>query len=149
MELFDMMKNIRGNDNEQELINAISYVKTALEGLTEERMCMIYSGYLYEELQKRHIPVRIVDTFELGVDYVHLFVLVPSNQNDKRYFLADLTFSQFNPKETIFKDLLEKGYQNIDDVLFNEYLKIISCNQTMDKVSLDDAFYLVDQNKKR
>lgn len=147
MELFDMMKNIRGNDIEQELNNAIIYVKNALKGLTEERMCKIYSGYLHEELQKRHIPARIINTFELGVDYEHFFILVPS-ENEK-YFLADLTFSQFKPQKGNFDTLLEKGYQSINDSLFNEYLRIISCNQSMDNVFLDDAFYLVDQNKKR
>lgn len=55
MELYDMIKNITGKDNEEELEKAIAVVKNSLNGLTEERMCKVYSSYLLEELRARHI----------------------------------------------------------------------------------------------
>jgi len=148
MDLYKMMQNIRGYNYEEYLIISIENVKKALEGLTEERMCKIYSGFLFEELKKNHVPVRIINTFELGVDYEHFFLVIPSNKEDEKYFIADLTFSQFNVEDEIFKDLINKGYQLVDDDLFNFYLKNIAKNQTLNYVHIADAFFLLDQTKK-
>jgi len=42
-------------------------------------MCKVYSGFLSEELLKRHIPSRLINTSDLGLDYEHVFVLVKKN----------------------------------------------------------------------
>lgn len=143
-----MMQNIRGLNHEDELIKAISNVRKKLSLLTEERMCKVYSSYLLNELNNSHVPARLVNTLDLGLDYEHYFVLVSKNNNDG-YFLTDLTFSQFNNNSPLFNNLLEKGYQNTDDNLLNCYLKIVSQNSFDDYVTIDNIYYSVsDSNKK-
>lgn len=148
MELFDLMKNIRGTDNEQEIIQSIKSIKEILKGLTEERMCKVYSSYLHEELKKLHVPASIINTMELGIDYEHIFILVSTNIEEK-YYLTDLTFKQFHTNENEFTKLLIDGYQIVDDSLFNKYLQIISNNKLDEPIYIDDAFYKVNQIKKR
>ena len=101
MDLFNMMKNIRGINNEEELVIGISIVKEKLNDLTDERTCKIYSSYLVNELKGLHVPVRLVNTLDLGIDFEHHFVLVPSNEIGD-YFIVDLTFTQFNKDSDIF-----------------------------------------------
>lgn len=80
MELYDLMKNIYGKNNEEELIKSISIVRQKLNNLVEERMCKVYSSYLFRELLKQHVPARLINTLDLGLDYEHVFVLVPKNE---------------------------------------------------------------------
>lgn len=137
MELYNIAKNIYGLDVEDELIEAISITRSNLNTLTEERTCKIYSSYLLEELHKRHIPARIVNTIDLGFNYEHQFILVSSNEAS--YFLSDLTFSQFNSNN--FNQLLTRGYQPMNDNEFNYYLGIITNELIVNQVSIDSAFF--------
>lgn len=137
MELYDIMKNISRIDIEEELIDAISITRSQLEGLTEERMCKVYSSYLQEELKKRHILARIINTIDLGLNYEHHFILISSN--DSNYILADLTFSQFETN-TEFDQLLEKGYQYIDNKGLANYLSIINNKDITNQISVDNIF---------
>lgn len=147
MELYDLMKNIYGKNNEEQLIKAISMVKDQLNNLTEERMCKVYSSYLLNELNLRHVPVRKINTLEFGLTYEHEFILVPTNDNG--YFLADLTFSQFNQNRENLTQLQNCGYQLMDNQSLHSYLSIISQNHFEQSISVDDMFYHQNSHKAR
>lgn len=146
MDLYDMLKNISGKDIEKELKESVFVVKDKLSNLTEERTCKIYNGYLANELRRRHISLRIINTLDLGLEYEHIFLLVPKNTDG--YFLADLTFSQFNNNQECFDDLFSYGYQNIDDDSLRDYLNIVS-REDITNISLEDIFFNNSQLKKR
>lgn len=141
MELYDMIRNISGKNNEDELVKAISCVRKKLENLDEERMCRIYSSCLLNELLKRHVPSRLINTSDLGLDYEHEFVLVAKSEESGGYFIADLTFSQFSSQSDYFIKLLECGYQSIDYNDLVSYLNIISKGPVRDFDSLDYIFF--------
>lgn len=142
MDLYSKIKNISGNDKEKELVKSISAVKEKLNGLTEERMCKVYSSFLLKELTDRHVPSRLINTLDLGLDYEHMFILVPCNECG--YFLADLTFSQFNLKSDKFDKLLSDCYQFVDDDIFTSYFSVISKNNFINSVSVDNVFYSLE-----
>lgn len=73
MDLFDMMKNIRGINTEEMLDKSIEMVKTRLNLLTKERMCKVYSSYLLDELNNNHVPARLINSLDLGLSYEHYF----------------------------------------------------------------------------
>lgn len=139
MNLYDKIKNIYGLNNEEGLIKAITFTKKILSDLVEERMCKVYSSYLLNELKKQHIPAHMINTLDLGFQYEHAFVLVPSN--DDGYFLADLTFSQFNKKINTLTQLLNEGYQIIDNNSFRDYLSIVLNENITEQISINDIFY--------
>lgn len=140
MELYDMMTNILGKNTEAELVSAISCVKEKLKCLDEDRMCKVYSSFLSEELLKRHIPSRLINTSDLNLDYEHVFVLVKRNDIES-YFLVDLTFSQFDSYSVYFSKLLIKGYQSIDDKGLNYYLSLVTKERLTDEFLLDSIFF--------
>ncbi len=121
MNLYDKMLNISGKDIEEEIKKSIIETKQQLIGLDQDRMCLIYSSYLYQNLKKRHILAHIIDTKDLGFDFNHRFILV----YDKDYYLLDLTYSQFLDDNPIFIKLLNDGYQKINNKDFLMYLKIV------------------------
>lgn len=139
MDLYDKIKNIYGLNNEERLIKAITFTKKILSDLVEERMCKVYSSYLLNELKKQHIPAHMINTLDLGFQYEHVFVLVPSN--DDGYFLADLTFSQFNKNINTLTQLLNEGYQIIDNNSFRDYLSIVLNEDITEQISINDIFY--------
>jgi len=147
MDLYNRINNIYVKNNEEELKKAILNVKQILSGLVEERTCKIYSSFLVEELKKQHVPVRLINTLDLGLEYEHVFVLVPSNYTG--YFLVDLTFSQFNSKSEELINLLTNGYQLVDNGILNDYFNIVSKGNCNKNISLDNMFYFnqsVSQN---
>lgn len=146
MELYDIMRDISGKSNENELINAITCVKQELSGLTEERMCKVYSSFLLKELLKHHIPSRLINTLDLGLNYEHIFVLVAANQMED-YFLLDLTFSQFKTCDH-FTKLLTDGYQKVNDNDLNYYLNIITKANFTNQFSLDNIFFSISTSHK-
>lgn len=94
------------------------------------------------ELKKNHVLARLINTSDLGFDYEHQFILVPINKLTKDYYLIDLTYSQFVKNmedEKIFTELLNKGYQKINNELWIQYLKNILRNNNV-KSSIDEAF---------
>jgi len=103
-------------------------------------MCKVYSGFLSEELLKRHIPSRLINTSDLGLDYEHVFVLVKKNDIEG-YFLVDLTFPQFDSYSVYFSKLLIDGYQDIDDKGLNYYLSLVTKERFTDEFSLDNIFF--------
>lgn len=121
MNLYDKMLNISGKDIEEEIKKSIIETKQQLICLDQDRMCLIYSSYLYQNLKKRHILAHIIDTKDLGFDFNHRFILV----YDKDYYLLDLTYSQFLDDNPIFIKLLNDGYQKINNKDFLMYLKIV------------------------
>lgn len=78
----------------------------------------------------------------MGFDYEYQFILVPINKLTKDYYLIDLTYSQFVKNiedEKIFTELLNKGYQKINNELWIQYLKNILRNNNVNS-SIDEAF---------
>ena len=78
----------------------------------------------------------------MGFDYEHQFILVPINKLTKDYYLIDLTYSQFVKNiedEKVFTELLNKGYQKINNELWIQYLRNILRNNNV-KSSIDEAF---------
>lgn len=149
MELYDLMKNIRGKNNEEELKNAINIVKITLDSLTKERMCKVYSSFLLEELRNKHIPARIINTLDLGLNYEHEFVMILNNTFVGEYYVADLTFSQFNKEDELFKKLLIDGYQSMNDNTFLNFLNIIEKGELSNKISIENAFYSSEINNQK
>ncbi len=145
MDLYNMIKNVYGKNIQEELVKAISIVKEKLYNLTKERMCKIYNGYLLNELSNHHLPARLINTLDLGLTYEHVFLLIPSENQE--YFLVDLTFSQFNSNDDSFQSLLINGYQLVDDLTLNKYISIVT--KTSNTFSLDELFYLPLKSKKK
>ena len=143
MDLNELMRNIRGIDKEKVLKETIDEVRNEFTNIVEKQRCKIYSGRLVEKLKEKHVPVRLVNTKDLGYPYEHEFVLVPDK--DDSYFLSDLTYSQFNALK--FPDLLEFGYERIDSDVLNDYLGIVT-GVNSDK-NIDDIYYLENGKKSK
>ena len=142
MDLFEWSQNIAKINQSKVISNSIKNVNNELSGLTKERMCKVYSSYVYNELKKNHMLARLINTSDLGFDFEHQFVLVPINQLTKDYYLIDLTYSQFVKNiedEKVFTELLNKGYQKINNELWIKYLKNILRNNNVNS-SIDEAF---------
>lgn len=139
MDLYNRIANVRKMDYEAELVDAIAAVRKDLNGLDITQMCKVYNGYLLKELTRRHIPSRIINTKDLGINYEHVFLLVIKDVNSR--FLADLTFEQFGIKNEEFKQLLSQGYQLVDGKSLNEYLNVVSCSKTTKRYLDDELFY--------
>ena len=77
MDFFERITNMRGFNLEKEIETTIKRVKERLSNLVEERMCKVYNSLLLNELLRSHIPVRLINTFDLGIDYEHFFLLIP------------------------------------------------------------------------
>jgi len=144
MELYDYMKNIKRVNREEIIKECIINSKKNLNGLTNERMCKVYSSSVFQELNKKGIGARIINTVDLGFDYEHHFVLV--NDIDK-YYLIDLTFSQFLINDNMFNELNSCGYIMVNDELLNRYLSFINKNSVSNYL-LDNIYY-GDNSKKR
>lgn len=133
----DKILNIKNVNYEECIKKAIQKTKIELKDLDEERMCFIYSSYLYQNLLEFHLLARIIDTKDLGFSFSHRFVLVYDNNY---YYLLDLTYKQFLNKDARFLKLLKEGYQQINNTDFNYYLKNILTSELKNK-DLEDAFY--------
>lgn len=133
----DKILNIKNVNYEECIKKAIQKTKIELKDLDEERMCFIYSSYLYQNLLEFHLLARIIDTKDLGFSFSHRFVLVYDNNY---YYLLDLTYKQFLNKDARFLKLLKEGYQKINNDDFNYYLKNILTSEFKNK-DLEDAFY--------
>ena len=133
MDLYAKMLNISGNNVLLSIQEAIKETTAALKYLTYERMCLVYSSYLYNNLSKRHLLVRLIDTNDINLKYQHRFILVKDNNI---YYLCDLTFAQFN--SSLFLDLNTQGYMLCDNQLFNEYLKVVT--NEYPNIFLEDVF---------
>ena len=60
MNLFELSQNI-GKINQNKVISdSIKNVNDELNGLTKDRMCKVYSSYVYNELKKNHILARLI-----------------------------------------------------------------------------------------
>lgn len=131
MDLFEWSQNIMKVNQNKVISDSIKNVNDELNGLTKDRMCKVYSSYVYNELKKNHILARLINTN-----------LVPINKLTKDYYLIDLTYSQFVKNiedEKVFTELLNKGYQKINNELWIQYLRNILRNNNV-KSSIDEAF---------
>ncbi len=140
MEYKDIL-NIRNLKTETLIKQAIFEVKENYKNLTIDRTCIIYSNLIKENLQSKHIPVRIISTKDLNYSFEHQFCLVPNDDNIS-FFLIDLTYGQF--KNNKFSKLLSDGYSIIyDDRQFNDYLTIVTQNENHEILYISDVFYSV------
>lgn len=127
------MLNIQNKDTEILIKSAISEVKNELLHLSLERMCLIFSSYLYNALLKRHLIVHMIDTHDLGASYQHRFIIV---YNGIDYYLCDLTYSMF--QNNLFPELLTNGYMKCDSNLLKKYLEIVT-KENID-LNIDEVF---------
>lgn len=135
MDFMDLF-NIRGNDIEKCIKDAISITSSYYKDLTREATCYIYSSMIFECLKEKGVTARIVDTSSFGDFYSHRFVLVPCTSDS--YYLVDLTYEQFIKDDKYIKKLYDDGYVLLTDDLFKEYLSVI-CDGF--KFDIDDVFY--------
>ena len=137
MSLYDKMLNIANIDKESVIKKAIENTKRDLDGLDYERMCLVYSSYLYENLKALSCLAYIIDTNDLGFDYEHRFVLVPTDNSS--YYLADLTYKQFGKDDDILSKLYNNGYEMIDNDKYNYYLhKVTGSNK---EITIDESLF--------
>ena len=120
MSLYDRMLNIANIDKESIIRKAIENTKSDLTNLDYERMCLVYSSYLYENLKDMSCLAYIIDTNDLGFDYKHRFILVPVD--DSNYYLADLTYKQFVKDNDKYNYYLHKVTGNDKDITIDESL---------------------------
>ena len=137
MTLYDRMLNIANIDKESIIKQAINKTKSDLANLDYERMCLVYSSYLYENLKELSCLAYIIDTDDLGFDYKHRFVLVPAD--DSNYYLADLTYKQFVKEDDILSKLYNDGYQEIDDDKYNYYLHKVTGSDK--DITIDESLF--------
>ena len=69
MDLFEWSQNIMKVDQNKVINDSIKNVNNELNGLTKDRMCKVYSSYVYNELKKNHVLARLINTSDLGFDY--------------------------------------------------------------------------------
>ena len=137
MSLYDRMLNIANIDKESIIKQAIKKTKSDLTNLDYERMCLVYSSYLYENLKDMSCLAYIVDTDDLGFDYKHRFVLVPVDNSN--YYLADLTYKQFVKEDDMLRKLYNDGYEMIDNDKYNYYLhKVTGTNKD---ITIDESLF--------
>ena len=130
--LYDIL-NISGN-KEENIKSCIDNVRIKLKNLTEEQTCKIYSSYLNEELNNKHVVNKIIRTGDFS-SYDHHFILIPKDGDN--YYLIDLTYSQFNNDH--FKELLDNGYIIVNKADLIIYLSIVT-GQVIDK-EIDDIYF--------
>lgn len=131
------MLNIANIDKESIIKQAINKTKSDLANLDYERMCLVYSSYLYENLKELSCLAYIVDTDDLGFDYKHRFVLVPVD--DSNYYLADLTYKQFVKEDDILSKLYNDGYQEINNDKYNYYLSKVTGSDK--DITIDESLF--------
>ncbi len=137
MSLYDRMLNIANLNKESIIKQAINKTKSDLANLDYERMCLVYSSYLYENLKELSCLAYIVDTDDLGFDYKHRFVLVPVD--DSNYYLADLTYKQFGTDDEVLNKLYNDGYEMLDNEKYNYYLnKVTGTNKD---ITIDESLF--------
>ncbi len=137
MSLYDRMLNIANIDKESIIKHAINKTKSDLANLDYERMCLVYSSYLYENLKELSCLAYIVDTDDLGFHYKHRFVLVPDD--DGNYYLADLTYKQFGTDDEVLNKLYNDGYEMLDNEKYNYYLnKVTGTNKD---ITIDESLF--------
>ena len=137
MSLYDRMLNIANIDKESIIRKAIENTKSDLDGLDYERMCLVYSSYLYENLKELSCLAYIIDTNDLGFDYKHRFVLVPVD--DSNYYLADLTYKQFGKEDEVLTKLYNDGYEKIDNDKYNYYLNKVTGSDK--DITIDESLF--------
>ena len=137
MSLYDRMLNIANIDKESIIRKAIENTKSDLDGLEHERMCLVYSSYLYENLKELSCLAYIIDTNDLGFDYKHRFVLVPVD--DSNYYLADLTYKQFGKEDEVLTKLYNDGYEKIDNDKYNYYLNKVTGSDK--DITIDESLF--------
>lgn len=136
MDLYDRMLNINNRDIEKCIKDTTSKVKKLIPDT--ERLCMVASNLIYNDLLDIHIPSKIINTKELGLGYEHEFVLTKDRDI---YYLIDIAYKQFLNKGTILNnDLLKNGYIRVNSNLLKEYLNSIPNTYKIDNIDINDLY---------
>lgn len=113
--------NIKKENVEEKIENAIETTKNELPGLTTDTTCIIYSTYLSRNLYREHLANQIVSTEYFNYPYLHQFNVIPKNENE--LYIIDLTYKQFQNDE--FNELLQKGYMVVNKEQYRKYLDLV------------------------
>ncbi len=133
MNVYDLL-NINKIDIEEAIKDTVKTVREQYKKLDTDLTCMIYSGAVSDELRKKHVLNRMVDSEDLGCVYNHRFNLVPIEED---YYVIDLTYEQF--KSDDFPELKNNGYMLMNDSNFKHYLEIVG--YTSIDITVKDAFF--------
>ncbi len=133
MDFYDKLINVRGLDISSQIEKSLEYASDYYENLTHDRTCFIYTSLVYDKLKSLGVSSCLVNTNDLGLDYLHYFVLVPYGKD--KYYLVDPTYSQFGFSDNTIYDLLENGYVSLNDDIWNKYMSSIfkNCDITIDE----------------
>lgn len=133
---WNKLLNIKNINIERNIRGVILGVKDELSELTQNQTCMIYSSYVFRSLREKGVNAKIINTEKIGFLHKHYFVLVP---DENKYFLIDLTFSQFGNKSMPI--LLKNGYQEINNNIFNNYLDIVTNNEEHRELDINEVYF--------
>ena len=144
MSLYDKMLNIANKDQEAMFKLAIDKTKKELAGLNKEQMCIVYSSYLYNNLRDLSVLSYIVETTDLGFNYLHRFILVPDTNTST--YLLDLTYKQFvKDEDKVLEKLVNDGYQKIDNDTYNYYLNKVTREKRND-ITLENSIFSTSES---
>ena len=133
MDINDIL-NLDGVDINEKIVDAIDMSRVELEKLTTDLTCKLYSSAVKDNLNKKHVINRIINTKDLGLPYEHQFNIAYGNGD---YYLIDLTYKQF--KSADFIDVLLQGYTKIDNDDLQDYLSIVGNGIT--NITLEELFF--------
>ena len=124
--LYDIL-NIKKNNVEMIIQEAIKLTRSELVNLVNERTCLIYTSYLYQNLRDQNILCYIVDTMEdLEKEFQHRFIVIPKDIESN--YILDLTINQFGSNQ-LFKEMESFGYQLLNREQYALYIEYVSGNK--------------------
>ena len=132
MNIYDLL-NINNVDIVESIKEVVEETREQLKGLDTDLTCKLYSSAVFDNLGKRHILNRMIETSDLNCIYNHRFNMVLSEDN---YYIIDLTYEQFKSDE--LPELKKNGYMLMNDEDFKHYLEIVGYSSI--DISLEDAF---------
>lgn len=130
------MLNITNKNIEQIIRSIIIQEKAIIKN--SNRMCMVASNLIYNDLLESHIPCKIINTKELGLGYEHEFVIV---REKEYYFLIDITYDQFLTKSSNPNlELLQQGYIKVDNDSLVKYLNSIPNTYKINSIDIEEIY---------
>ena len=140
MNIYDLL-NIGNVDIENSILEVVEETREQLQGLDTDLTCKLYSSAVFDNLNKRHILNRMIETYDLECSYNHRFNMVLDGEN---YYIIDLTYEQFKSEE--LPELKKNGFMLMNDDTFKHYLEIVGYSSI--NISLKEAFMKKTKMKK-
>ena len=132
MNIYDLL-NIGNVDIVESIKDVVEETREQLQGLDTDLTCKLYSSAVFDNLNKRHILNRMIETYDLECSYNHRFNMVLAGED---YYIIDLTYEQFRCDE--LPELKKNGFMRMDDNSFKHYLEIVGYSSV--DISLKEAF---------